>query len=197
MYPKSIAAHPSPSRAVAVAWQSPIQGEIKIGGAIQHVHSECGNGVHWRFELRRGNSRQILVSGTSILGNYTPIKLDRGIFVRRGDLLSVVISPQDSNHACDLTRIDLQINGEANKWNLAEEVTNDILNANPHPDRYGNKAVWHFYSEPATQYLQPTIPSGSLVAQWQASSNHEERQQFADALEISSQRRHNQRCRSG
>ncbi len=68
MYPKSIAAHPSPSRAVAVAWQSPIQGEIKIGGAIQHVHSECGNGVHWRVELRRGNSRQILVSGTSILG---------------------------------------------------------------------------------------------------------------------------------
>ncbi len=62
-------------------------------------------------------------------------------------------------------------------------MTNDILNANPHPDRYGNKAVWHFYSEPATQYLQPTIPSGSLVAQWQASSNHEERQQFADALE--------------
>src|SRR5256885_4812134 len=38
---------------------------LRVDGVVQHAHPECGNGVTWALELRRGNSRQRLAAGTS------------------------------------------------------------------------------------------------------------------------------------
>ena len=33
-------------------------------------------------------------------------------------------------------------------WDLAADVSGDVLAGNPHADRLGHPGVWHFYTEP-------------------------------------------------
>src|SRR6185295_17971160 len=63
MKPHSVAVHPSPKLAAAVGWRSPVAGRIRVAATIQHAHPECGNGVTWSLELRRGSNRQRLANG--------------------------------------------------------------------------------------------------------------------------------------
>ncbi len=71
MKPHGVVVHPSPTLAAVVGWRSPISGPVKIEGKVTHAHPECGNGVTWSLELRRGNTRQVLASGTAA-GNTSP-----------------------------------------------------------------------------------------------------------------------------
>ena len=66
MKPHSVAAHPSPKVAVVVAWRSPISGPLKITGSVQDAHPECGNGVTWSLEVRRGQAREALAIMSAI-----------------------------------------------------------------------------------------------------------------------------------
>src|SRR5438270_520690 len=81
-------------------------------------------------------------------GTVGPVdKLD----IQEGELVTLLIGPRDGNHACDLTDLELVIRtgGEAEReWSLTRDVADDVLAGNPHADRFGNKDVWHFYSEP-------------------------------------------------
>ena len=63
--PHSVAVHPSPSLRVAVGWKSPVSAVLRVEGRVQHAHPECGNGVTWSLELRRGAVRQKLAAGVS------------------------------------------------------------------------------------------------------------------------------------
>src|SRR5437870_11507024 len=66
------------------------------------------------------------------------------------DLVSLLIGPRDANHSCDLTAVELILEsaGEAGReWNLAKDVSPDVLAGNPHADRFGNEGVWHFYTD--------------------------------------------------
>src|SRR5207249_4816147 len=65
MKPHGVAVHPSPKLAVIVGWRSPVAGTLRVQGVVQHAHPECGNGVTWALELRRGNTRQRLAAGTA------------------------------------------------------------------------------------------------------------------------------------
>ena len=56
--PHSVAMHPSPSLRVAAGWMSPVSAVLRVEGRVQHAHPECGNGVTWSLELRRGAVRQ-------------------------------------------------------------------------------------------------------------------------------------------
>jgi hypothetical protein len=60
MKPHSVAVHPTPALSVGAAWRSPVTAAFRVEGAVQHAHPECGNGVEWSVELRRGNTRQPL-----------------------------------------------------------------------------------------------------------------------------------------
>src|SRR5262249_19735112 len=158
---------------------SPIAGAIRVEGKVTHAHPECGNGVTWSLELRRGATRQRLAVGTAAgntIGKVGPVEK---LSVEPGDLLSLLIGPRDGNHAGDLTDLELglqQIGDQEREWNLGRDVSGDILAGNPHADRFGNEGVWHFYIEPVrAQETAPVIPAGSVLARWQAAEKPNEK----------------------
>ncbi|HAB15456.1 MAG TPA: hypothetical protein DCE44_03290, partial [Verrucomicrobiales bacterium] len=70
------------------------------------------------------------------------------------------------------------------EWNLAKDVSPNILAGNPHADSLGHAAVWHFYSEPDSGGgAEPLLPPNSLLAKWQLTESDEERQRLAGNLE--------------
>jgi len=175
MRPHQVAVHPRPERFVAAGWRSPIAGNINVQARVQDAHGVCGNGVHWALELRRGNRRQVLAGGNVDLGGTAAIEPINDLPIRVGDLVSLVIGPRDRNHGCDLTEIDLSISetGEARRqWSLATDCADTIQAGNPHADRHGNQAVWHFYTGALNDDSDSqTIAPGSLLAQWLETSD--------------------------
>lgn len=184
MKPHSIAVHPAPTLSVAVAWRSAAAATLRVEGAVQHAHPECGNGVEWSLELRRGNTRQSLAAGTSRGERAAPFGPLEKIAVQRGDVVALVISPRNANHSCDLTAIDLTLDDGTRQWSLARDLSPDILGGNPHADSHGNPDVWHFFSEPVHGAAGPAIPAGSLLARWQAAGTADEKQSLAQQLQL-------------
>lgn len=182
MKPHSVAVHPAPNRSISVGWRSPIESQLQIQGAVQHAHPECGNGVLWVLELRRGNTRQRLAEGVSQGAAVIPISDQKGIAVRKGDAVVLTILPRDANHSCDLTAIDLAITAGEQKWDLAQQLSPDLLLANPHADLQGNPDVWHFFSEPTSGSSAVVLPAGSLLAQWQAATDPNQRSSLAERI---------------
>jgi len=187
MKPHSVAVHPSPQLAVAVGWRSPVAVRVRVTATIQHAHPECGNGVTWSLELRRGLQRQRLAGGIAQgarKGEPAPFE---NLAVRPGDVVSIVVGPRDGNHSCDLTAVDLTVTSlgaDGREWDLAKDVSPDVHAGNPHADRFGNDGVWHFYTEPAKgAELGPVIPAGSLLAKWQAAATTEDKAKLADELQ--------------
>jgi hypothetical protein len=183
MKPHGVAVHPSPKLAAVIAWRSPVAGTIRIDGSVQHAHPECGNGITWALELRRGHTHERLASGTSKGATLVPMGHFENIRVLPGDVLAVVIGPRDGNHACDLTAVDLVLHDGTREWNLARDLSPDILAGNPHADSHGNKDVWHFFGEPEKAGLAPAIPGGSLLAMWRKAGDAAERQRLAEQVQ--------------
>jgi hypothetical protein len=185
MKPHSVAVHPSPKLSAVVGWQSPVAGKLRVTAKIVHAHPECGDGVSFSLELRRGSTRQRLASGIA-QGAKEPKIEPVEISVKEGDLVSIAIGPRAS-HACDLTAVDLTLALGDKTWDLAKDVSGDLLAANPHADRLGNKAVWHFYSEPIAGTLAPAIaiPNGSLLERWLAAKTKEEKTRLAAEVQKS------------
>ncbi|MFM1767490.1 MAG: hypothetical protein RJA22_19 [Verrucomicrobiota bacterium] len=182
--PHSVAVHPAPKRRVIVTWRSPVAATVRAEGVIQHAHPECGNGVAWAIELRRGSSRQRLAAGLAQGAKEHKFGPLENLSLQAGDALSVVISPRDGNHSCDLTAVDFQVSDGPRTWNLAKDVSSDLLAGNPHADRLGHPAVWHFHSEPdRAGGAETMVPAGSLLARWQAAGQTEERTRLAAELQ--------------
>lgn len=184
--PHSVAAHPSPELCAAIGWRSPLTANVRIEGTVTHAHPECGNGVTWSLELRRGAIRQRLAAGVAQGGQPVSIPPQEQVAIRAGDLVSLLIGPRDRNHACDLTAVDLQLSASDGRvWNLAGDVSSDIHAGNPHADRFGNPGVWHFYTEPdgGANPAGAIIPADSLLARWQRATELAERDAIASELE--------------
>ena len=175
-----LAVHPSPTRQVVVGWRSPVATTLRIDGVIQHAHPECGNGVTWALELRRGQSRQRLANGTAQGAKEVRFGPFENIAVQPGDVLAVAVGPRDGNHSCDLTAVDFNLTDGTRIWNLGQDVSPSILAGNPHADRLGNTNVWHFYSEPEkSNNTDSALPPGSLLARWHAAATADEKQRLA------------------
>ncbi len=156
---------------------------MRIEGTVQHAHPECGNGVTWSLELRRGHTRRQLAGGVAQGAAVVKVGPIENVALRNGDLLALVIGPRDGNHSCDLTAVDLTVKSAEHEWNLARDVSPNILAGNPHADAFGHADVWHFYSEPVSDASEWSIPPGSLLARWQSSPSAEERTKLAGELE--------------
>ena len=180
--PKGVVVHPSPTLNVAVGWRSPVTDTVRIEAVVTHAHPECGNGVTWSLELRRGSVRQRLATGIAQGGKPVPVPVAEAVDVRPGDLLSILVGPRDGNHSCDLTDVRLQVVGQRT-WDLSHDVAPSILAGNPHADGFGNAEVWHFYTEPVSGNGGTVIPAQSLLARWQATSREAEKATLASALE--------------
>ncbi len=108
--------------------------------------------------------------------------------VQPGDVISLIVGPRDGNHSCDLTAVDLTMTDQAEggpEWDLAAEVSGDVLADNPHADRFGHAGVWHFYTEgeQAGGGSDFVIPSGSLLAKWQSAPTAEAKQKLAEEVQ--------------
>lgn len=167
-----VVAHPAPTRAVVIAWRSPVAGVAAVTGGITDAHIVCGNGVTWQLEARCGARRDVLAKGVSRGKQESPFgKLD-AVKVSPGDVIALVIGPRDRNHACDLTAVDFKVSVAGRVWDLAPNVSPDILKGNPH-------GPWHFLSQPDDGETVPGIPKGSLLAQWRAASDPAVRETLA------------------
>jgi hypothetical protein len=184
MRPHGVAMHPSPSLRVAAGWKSPVSAVLTVGARVQHAHPECGNGVTYSLELRRGAVRQRFAAGVAHGAVEVPLGPVKIVAVEPGDLISLAIGPRDGNHACDLTAVDLTLAGGGREWSLSRDVSPDILAANPHADTFGNAAVWYFYSEPDSGGSSgAVIPAGSLLARWQSAASAGEKNRLAQDLQ--------------
>jgi hypothetical protein len=184
MKPHGVAVHPAPKRRVLIGWRSPVSATLRVEARVQHAHPECGNGVSWALELRRGQNRQRLAAGTAQGAKEVNVGPFDSVTLRRGEVIAFVIAPRDGNHSCDLTAVDFKLRDDTSNWDLAKDVSPDILAGNPHPDRQGHPDVWHFYSEPDRDGTdEPVLPAGSLLARWTASTNVAEKAQLASELQ--------------
>lgn len=185
--PYGVHVHPSPTLDIAVGWRSPLAGAVRIEARVVDVNTNCGNGVEWFLELRRGDAVQQLAHGTTDGGKEVTAGPFENLRVHSGDMVSVRIGSLESNHICDSTEIELVITDlgeEGRDWSLAQDVAPTVLEGNPHADRFGNAAVWHFYSEAkSNDQSHPGIPAGSLLARWQFSDSVEDRLNLAEAIQ--------------
>jgi len=182
---KAIGVHPAPTRSIGIAWKSPVNESFKVQGRLRHAHAECGNGVAWRLELHRGGLKQILASGFSNGANDVAIGPIDKLLVRAGNEITIIVEPRDGNHSCDLTNIDLTIASANETWDLAKDITSNILDGNPHADSHGRPGVWSFFSEQvgAPKLATAGLIDGSLLAKWFNASNATQRATTAAALE--------------
>lgn len=153
----SVATHPSPTRASVIAWHCEKAGTLRIHGDVSDAHPECGNGVTWALEVRRGHTSEVLASGvvkTAALQKLGPFE---NVRVEAGQVVALVIGPRDGNHVCDLTAVNLTLSDGSKTWDLAKEVSPNILKGNPH-------GAWHFLSQPATLEAAPDVPAP--MAEW-------------------------------
>ncbi|HUQ68800.1 MAG TPA: DUF1587 domain-containing protein, partial [Planctomycetaceae bacterium] len=184
MKPHGVCVHPSPNLSSAVGWLSPISETVRVEATVTHAHPECGNGVTWSLELRRGATRQKLAAGLSQGGKPVPVGPVEAVSVQKGDLISLLIGPRDGNHSCDLTDLELNIAAKEQAWSLTKDVSSNIQAANPHADSHGNSGVWHFYSEPVKDAgANAVIPAGSLLARWQAATDAGEKEKLAGEVQ--------------
>jgi hypothetical protein len=193
MRPHGVCVHPSPTLRAAVGWRSPITATVRIEANVALAHPGCSNGVSWSIELRRGTMRQQLAAGVAMqTPSENPTRVE-AVAVRKGDVVSLLVGPHEGNHTCDLTAIDLKLmtaSGEVSgapaekTWELATDVSGDVLSANPRADHIGNADVWHFYGEPERAgAMESFIPPGSLLAKWQIAGTTAERDGLAAELQ--------------
>jgi len=153
----SVATHPSPKQASVIAWKNPAKGVYRISGDVSHAHPECGNGITWALEIRRGMTTEVLASGFSDRAKILPLGPFEKVSLDAGQVVAIVIGPRDGNHSCDLTAVNLAVSDGTRTWDLAADVSPDILKGNPH-------GPWHFLSQSATQEAASDLPAP--IAAW-------------------------------
>lgn len=188
MPPHRVAIHPSPTTAIAVAWQAPLELTAHIEAFVKDAHPECGNGQSWRLERRRLRGTDVLASGVIDRGAKAEIPGFANVRIGQGEIVSLVVGPRDGDHSCDMTEVDLTIKdeGDANRvWNLSTDVSSDIESGNPHADRQGNQGVWHFYTLPinAEKKKRDAIPLGSLLDEWRLTQDAAARERLAEQIQ--------------
>ncbi len=156
----SVATHPSPTRASVIAWRSPVAATLRISGNLARAHPECGPGLTWALEVRRGSSSEVLASG--IADNAKPRTLGpfENVRVEPGQVVALVVGPRNGNHTCGLTAVNLTLTDGTTTWDLAKDISPNILAGNPN-------GPWHFLSQPATQEASADLPAP--IAAWRKS----------------------------
>lgn len=153
----SVATHPSPTQASVIAWRCEKAGAFRIHGDVADAHPECGNGVTWALEVRRGYTSEVLAKGETKGANIFKVGPFENVRVEAGQVVALIIGPRDGNHACDLTTINLTLSDGQTTWDLAKNVSPNILKSNPH-------GAWHFLSQPASLEAAPDVPAP--IAEW-------------------------------
>jgi hypothetical protein len=180
-----VTAHPSPTHFAAFGWQSPIDGLVKVEAQLSDAHPECGDGQAWFLQHRTNRRVGNLWKGQFATGGSAKMEPHQ-ISVRKGELISFILGP-GGNYYCDLTEMNLtisEVGGDKRTWDLAGDVSGDLLAANPHADRLGNEKVWHFYTGEMSSVNRDegtlvSVPAGSLLHRWQTEADIAKRAELA------------------
>lgn len=185
--PHSITVHPRPERWIAAGWRSPIEGAVSIQAHVRDAHNACGNGVSWWLEHQHAGKVTVLDSGDVESGAQAEIASHDITDIQPGDAIVLKIGPRDANHVCDLTEIDLTIKQpgrEGQTWQLSADCADNIAEANPHADRFGNPETWHFFFGRMDEQAEPSrLPADSLFAQWQNAANAKDANSIARQIQ--------------
>lgn len=152
----SVAMHPAPDRDAMVAWKSGVSGNLRITGDVVRAHTGCGSGVTWAVEVWRGRAVERLESGVARDGrtiNFGPFEK---VKIAPGQQVVLLIGPNKGSHTCGLATVNLQIEHDTQKWDLAKEVSPNILAGNPH-------GPWHFLSQPTTATPPEDLPAPMIA----------------------------------
>jgi cytochrome c553 len=170
--PKSVSIHPGPNNGVAVGWKSPVTANVRITGRVIDADPVGGDGVAWIIDHRRPDGRRELASGDIPNGGAQKLTDGKGaaslasVEVKAGDSIELLVLPKQ-NYGFDTTTVELVIataDGKA-AWDIARDLTDDPHQGNPHRDRLGHDAVWHFYDmADSNRARQP--PADPTLAAW-------------------------------
>jgi hypothetical protein len=175
----AVAVHPTPTEFVAVAWKSPVAGNVRIAVRVTHAHPACGNGVAWWLEHRRAGQATVLGEGALDLGKEAkpPTKV---VKVEKGDVVVLALDARDGNHFCDLTEIGFTLTETekpGREWDLASDVADTVQAGNPHADRHGNAGTWSFVRGPSNGgRAAPLVPPDSVLGRWRSAAADPARQ---------------------
>lgn len=174
MLAHSVATHPAPDRASVIAWKSNTSSQLTIQGSVAHAHPECGNGISWAVEVRRGANTERLASGVSDRSRVISFGPFEKVRVEPEHIVALVVSPKEGNHSCDLTTVNLVIRDVNQTWDLAKDVSPGILAGNP-------LGPWHFLSQPAALESVAELPVP--IGQWLKEPSAESAKKVRESLE--------------
>ena len=162
---RSASVHPGPSSGVVVAWSSPVEARVRVAGRLADGDPAGGDGVAWAVDHRSAGGLRQLAAGDIPNGGSADLSGDRlaSIAVRPGDRIELVVLPKGS-HTCDTTNLQWSIieqDGPAS-WVLAADIVDDPVASNPHADRLGHDATWHFQETPDT--TRPAFDADRVLA---------------------------------
>ncbi len=149
--PRSVAVHPGPNNGVVVGWKSPLSGTVKVTGKVVDADPVGGDGIAWIIDHRKAGGARELASGDIPNGGRQNMSQGKGaanlknVEVKPGDMIHLLVLPK-KDYGYDTTIVDLVIaktDGSA-AWDLTPDIVDNLHQGNPHDDRLGNKAVWHF-----------------------------------------------------
>ena len=186
--PHTVVVHPSPTAFVAVGWRSPIDGIVSVSAKIADAHS-CGNGVEWWVQYRTSRKVGNLGHGEFEV-NGSSAMTAKTVSVQEGEVILIAIGPRQGNHSCDLTQIDMTITetgGDKRVWDVAKDISGNILEGNPLKDSHGHAEVWYFFSGNVADVTKVsgglmTVPTGSLLSSWKAEANATKRAGLAKRI---------------
>lgn len=179
-----VGVHPMPKEFVAVAWKSPLAGQVQVVVRVAHAHPACGNGVSWWLEQRRDGRATPLDDGAVDLGKEAR-PAAKSLKVEKGDLLVLAVDARDGNHVCDMTEIAFTItetDKPRRRWDVAADVADTVLAGNPHADKYGNADVWSFVRGASKDATAMPIPPDSVLGRWRKAAAAPTRQGEAARL---------------
>jgi hypothetical protein len=177
---------------VAVAWKSPVASRVRITGRLADADPAGGDGIAWIVDLRTANGRQELATGDFPNGGAQKLTDGKNaerlssVEVKEGDSLELLVLPKE-NYICDTTVVELTIaeaEGTA-EWNLTRDLVDDPHQGNPHADRLGHPAVWHFYdmAESNRARQAPTAFNPALAVWMQTAREKQDRALLQRAAE--------------
>ena len=185
--------HPTPTEFVAVAWKSPIAGDVRVTAKIIHAHPACGNGVAWRLERLHSSRAGVYAEGALEVGGAAR-PAAQTLKVEQGDQIVLAIDAKNGDHSCDLTEVGLTITEavpQGRTWDLAGDIADTVLAGNPHADRQGNPDVWSFVEGPSWTLSgappAPIIPQNSVLDRWRLLAGDPAQQPAAAALAAQAQ----------
>ena len=140
--PRSVSVHPGPASGVAVTWRAPFGGSFRVSGSLADADGAGGDGIAW--SLRPAVKEMEFARGE--IANGGQDKISAGPFdLKAGDEIQLRVLPKAS-HTCDTTAVELVIEHpeSGKRWDLAKELTQEPLRANPRADAFGSPDVWRF-----------------------------------------------------